>query len=533
MTGVRRWSGGDSTLHRAIENAMQQKVLGRVVSESLYRRLIQPDDKSCQGLLVKEFSAPKGTRRLAAMLGHQAARREWRMLKEAHRAGCKVPRPQAAAHLEDGRTWVVMNFISGQPLLSALRDPGTPRQEMVRKLGIALARLHQAGFVHGDLHVGNWHVTPDGDPILLDLQRGRRTRSRTARIRDIGEFDFSLSLEGVSIGDRMRFRMSALGYSSPLTALDRKPIRAAGVWSETHGQRYFRRRTRHAQRPGRRVKTVTSGGLHGLRLKEFSKSAVDASIAAHYELLSQGGPNVLKNDHRAKVTRVDSGAQQVVVKEVTKTNRRRQFADRLRGSPARRAWTGGHGLLARGIASAKPLAFVEETRMGIPLRSLLILEDLHPASPVHELAANDPRNGAALSVALRRLIVALHRTQVIHGDLQAPHVFLRTKTAEGGAEARLEPTLIDLEGVRFPRQLKDNQRIQALVELNASITEIQIPGDERCLALELYAQALPFSPSRPGGLGAVLREIMRSSIARNHFWKGTDCNLRSLKITPD
>lgn len=171
--------------------------------------------------------------------------------------------------------------------------------------------------------------------------------------------------------------------------------------------------------------------------------------------------------------------------------------------------------------------------MGIPLRSLLILEDLHPAPPVHELAANDPRNGAALSVALRRLVVALHRTQVIHGDLQAPHVFLRTQNSEDGAETRLEPTLIDLEGVRFSRQLNDNQRIQALVELNASITEIQIPGDQRCLALELYAQALPFAPSRPGGLGAVLREIMRSSIARNHFWKGADCNLPSLNVTPD
>ena len=533
MTAVRHWNGGDSTLHRAIEDAMRKKVPGRVVSESLYRRLVQPDDKSCEGLLVKEFSAPRGTRKLAAMLGHQAARREWRMLKEAHRAGCNVPRPQAAAHLEDGRTWVVMNFISGQPLLSALRDPVTPRQEILRKLGIALARLHRAGFVHGDLHVGNWHVTPDGDPILLDLQRGRRTRSRTARIRDIGEFDFSLSLEGISIGDRIRFRMSALGCSSPLTTFDRKPIRAAGAWSEIHGQRYFRRRTRHAQRPGRQVKTVTCGGLHGLRLKEFSEAAVDASIAAHYESLSQGGPHVLKNDHRAQVTRVDSGGQHVVVKEVTKTNRRRQLADRLRGSPARRAWTGGHGLLARGIASAKPLAFLEETRMGIPLRSLLILEDLHPAPPLHELAVNDPRSGAALSVALRRLVITLHRTQVIHGDLQAPHVFLRAKTAKGGTETRLEPTLIDLEGVRFSRQLNDNQRIKALVELNASIAEVQIPGDQRCLALELYAQVLPFAPSRPGGLGAVLREIVRSSIARNHFWKGADCNLPSVNVTPD
>ena len=171
--------------------------------------------------------------------------------------------------------------------------------------------------------------------------------------------------------------------------------------------------------------------------------------------------------------------------------------------------------------------------MGIPLRSLLILEDLHPAPPVHELAANDPRNGTALSVALRRLVITLHRTQVIHGDLQAPHVFLRATAAEDGAATRLEPTLIDLEGVRFPRQLNDNQRIKALVELNASITEIQIPGDQRCLALELYAQALPFAPSRPGGLGAVLREIMRSSIARNHFWKGADCNLPRTDVKPD
>ncbi|NRA58006.1 MAG: phosphotransferase, partial [Phycisphaerales bacterium] len=47
----------------------------------------------------------------------------------------------------------------------------------------------QARFVHGDLHLGNWIVGPEGNLTLLDFQRARRTRSWRARLRDLADLD--------------------------------------------------------------------------------------------------------------------------------------------------------------------------------------------------------------------------------------------------------------------------------------------------------------------------------------------------------
>ncbi|MFP8874792.1 MAG: lipopolysaccharide kinase InaA family protein, partial [Myxococcota bacterium] len=369
MSAVRQWIGGTPALHRAVEGTMKETDPKSVISENPHRRMIQSRDSTCGELVIKEFQAPKGTRRITAALGRDPARREWQMLTRLHAAARNVPRPHATARLHDGRTWIVMECLAGRSLASVLGDCRAPRQQLMQKLGSELTRLHSEGFVHGDLHVGNWHVTPDDEPILLDFQRGRRTRSRAARIRDVGEFDFSLALEGVSLSGRLRFRIAALDLPSPLDHAAREQVRAAGRASEARGRQYFRRRTRHFKRPGRHIRPVEHEGARGLRLSSFPEPAVRASLSAHREVLSRGGSDVLKQDHRARVTRVrlDEGA--VVVKEVTKMGLRRWLADRLRGSPARRAWIGGHGLQIRGIRAATPLAFVEKTRMGIPVKS--------------------------------------------------------------------------------------------------------------------------------------------------------------------
>ncbi len=173
--------------------------------------------------------------------------------------------------------------------------------------------------------------------------------------------------------------------------------------------------------------------------------------------------------------------------------------------------------------------------MGIPVNSLVILQDLHPAVPAHTLAGTDVDGGTRLSTALRRLATALHRTGVIHGDLQSPHVFVQTSTANADAESPFETSLIDLEGVRFRRRLSSEDRIQALVELNASIDDRLVPGSRRRRDFELYAQAVPFASAEPGrgALDDILREIVRRSLARGHFWKGADCSAVRTGLTPD
>jgi hypothetical protein len=159
------------------------------------------------------------------------------------------------------------------------------------------------------------------------------------------------------------------------------------------------------------------------------------------------------------------------------------------------------------------LAFVERRRLGVPVASTLVTEDLRPAVPADAI---DARGAAAVELVdvLVRLALQLHARGVVHGDLKASHVWL---ARFGG---RLEAKLIDLQGVRFPRRLSDASRLRALAELNASLPD-SVPDEPRCRAFARYAALLPFSvPARQA-----LRELVARSLAREHRWTGAGCAL--------
>jgi hypothetical protein len=191
----------------------------------------------------------------------------------------------------------------------------------------------------------------------------------------------------------------------------------------------------------------------------------------------------------------------------------RALADLLRGSPARRAWTAGHGLQILAIGAATPVAFLEWRRLGLPVRSLVLLEDLRPDEGAHRVLETSPRPAQAAALdAVLGLVLRLHRCGVDHGDLKASHVLLRT------AGGRFEPRLIDLEGVRFQRVLSARQRVRALAQLNASVGD-GLDGAARCRFFARYAQALPFA----AGSRAARRDTAQESLARRHRWSGRGC----------
>ena len=255
----------------------------------------------------------------------------------------------------------------------------------------------------------------------------------------------------------------------------------------------------------------------GLRLDRFPEASVARALEAHAETLRGGGEGVLKRDHRSRITAAVVDGHTVVVKEVVKGGARRRVADGFRGSPARRAWCGGHGLLARGIGACAPLAFVETRRCGLPVASTAILEDLRPATPSTQYAARGSVEAGAVLDALCQLAIALHRNRVDYGDLRAQHVFVRDTA--GPEPGRLEVALIDLEGVHFVRRLSQARRIQSLAELNASLADDLLPPEARRRAFEVYCRALPFT----GESSRALAEIVRRSLARNHLWAGRGC----------
>jgi hypothetical protein len=267
--------------------------------------------------------------------------------------------------------------------------------------------------------------------------------------------------------------------------------------------------------PDPRFAPLRFGDQRGLRLREMPASAVRAALEAARRAGEPGDWILVKSDGRSRVAAGPTERGSVIVKEYAARGIARALADAFRGSPARRAWLGGHGLRRRGIAAARPYAFVERRRFGLPVASAAVFEDLRSAAPADRCVPSVASPGQVVD-ALAQLATRLHCSGAVHGDLKASHVFLERRGR------RLEARPIDLEGVRFRPRLGDRERIRALAELNASLPD-SIADGPRCRAFARCAAALPFDRGRE----AALREVVAVSLRRDHRWTGAGCAIAS------
>jgi len=103
-----------------------------------------------------------------------------RLLREA-RLASQLNHPHIAAIYdlgeEDGRAYIVMEYVEGLPLADLIPEGGLPLQQVERyaaQIAGALAFAHQHGVLHGDLKGTNIIVTSEGNTKLLDFGLGRR-----------------------------------------------------------------------------------------------------------------------------------------------------------------------------------------------------------------------------------------------------------------------------------------------------------------------------------------------------------------------
>jgi len=103
-----------------------------------------------------------------------------RLLREA-RLASQLNHPHIATIYdlgeEDGRAFIVMEYVEGLPLNDLIPEGGMPLEQVKRyaeQICDALAFAHERGTVHGDLKGSNIIVTPEGNVKLLDFGLGRR-----------------------------------------------------------------------------------------------------------------------------------------------------------------------------------------------------------------------------------------------------------------------------------------------------------------------------------------------------------------------
>src|SRR5919197_2587807 len=114
-----------------------------------------------------------------------------KLLQREARAGLGVRHPHLVrvrdAHVTHPPYFMVMDLLPGESLRRRLRReyrlPVTDAVWVARQTAEALAALHRAGFLHGDVKPDNVRLTGDGTAVLIDLGFAHRPGENAAFLR--------------------------------------------------------------------------------------------------------------------------------------------------------------------------------------------------------------------------------------------------------------------------------------------------------------------------------------------------------------
>ena len=369
------------------------------------------------------------------------AAREARALARASAAGIAVPEL-----LHAGPNWTATRWQAGA-------RPAT-RADLAL-LRPALDDAHRRGMLHGDLHLGNLLVQ-DGRVIFLDLQRARFLPWIPAllRRRELGFFAYSL--------------------------LDPLPAELAHVrfWRDRREQSRWKSRTRRCLRESGGFVAFEHAGESGFRRRDVDAAELGAGLAA------LRGVTPFKTSSGGELYRTGNWVA-------------KRFA---RPAAARRAWFGGNGLEARGIATCTPLAWAG--RWLVMADGGATLSDWVD----RDFARSTEFERDELARALGGLLARLHRRGVYHADLKANNVVWHPGE---------EPRLLDYGRVHFAARVSRRRRVKNLAQLNAALPDL-VPARPRELALATYLAE--------SGIGdepaALRRDVIAESVRRGHRWHG-------------
>ena len=105
-------------------------------------------------------------------------RNEARIMRDARDAGVRTP---CIYDIDLKESSITMEYIEGRSVKSILDEHPESADEICRKIGIAVAKLHSAGICHGDLTTSNM-IIEDGEVCFIDFSMG----CEKAELEDIG-----------------------------------------------------------------------------------------------------------------------------------------------------------------------------------------------------------------------------------------------------------------------------------------------------------------------------------------------------------
>lgn len=458
---------------------------------------------------------------LKLRLGRSACAAEWNAALYALRAGVSAVRPIGWSQRVSyrGRPACLLVTEAVEPAYCLTRfwhmvctddDPRRRRQDtttLIELLAEMIARAHQAGFEHRDMHAANILVQSVAPgryrTVLVDLHNARIGAPLEARavVRSLCQLNQWFRRHS-GVKDRLRFLRRYLRWRNeyeplfehgrPLDVPFAELVRLLDRQAERHAWRLWAKRDRRCLREGRYFARLRVGRWRAnvfLRSKRavrhspasglvLSRSWWRRQLADPQRWLDEPGGSICKRSHSALVARIalpiDGKSLAAIVKRPVARNWRRGLRLLLAPSRSRRGWRLGHALLNRDIPTARPLALLERRLGPLVFDSFLLTEEIPGAVDLEswlrrEFERCSPgewhRLKRALHARLVRHLRLLAQRGFVHRDCKAQNVLVTSD---------LHLFWVDLDGIRRRQRVRLADELDALVRLHVSLRDV--PG---------------------------------------------------------
>lgn len=519
--GIRRWRVSRAHAALAEPNHIDWFRLQDCPAAELVKRNSQRDvwhvSVGGRDYFAKLYHPNGWLSRLKLWLLGATALREWNVGRYAVRHGVAAVLPVATAWTgARGQTGSSLLITEAVPCVEPLnehwlkiRDDRQAAEALADSLARLIARAHQCGFQHEDMHPGNILVRTEDrqhEVFFVDLQSVRigkpvgfkavvanlaqlnqwfrRHASRTQLRRFLGHY----------LAYRDRF-----AQASPVArnlAIEPAELTAElAIQADRHARKLWAKRDRRTRRTGRyfaRIRPAKGWRGHVLLCSKhpaatacaarltFTRQQWKTWLADPLSWVDPSRRVLMKDSHTATVCLTELPTQPAPVKVIVKRPLVRNLAKWLGYvlGPSRnlRSWRMTNMLLNRNLPAAQPLAVLERRVAGLIRLDSILLTDYVAGSldletfltravaALGSTAQRPVKDG--LIAALAAIIKQFHACGFVHRDFKAPNLLVNWPPPYTD---RPEFTLIDMDGITHVRRASMAQRERAIVRLCASL----------------------------------------------------------------